>query len=728
MKNIKIHKTVHLIHFKIIPLKIMFKTITKIAICLSLVISLQTHAQLPTFAAAVDYTTGIGSNPSGVAIGDFNGDGFPDLAIVNNGSGINTVSILTNSGIGNFGGQTNYPTGSSPRSVAVGDFNRDGFPDLAVVNLSGNSISVLTNTGTGSFGAKVDYATGSSPIIVAIGDVNSDGFPDLAVANSANGANTVSVLTNTGTGSFGAKVDYPTGRAPVSVAIGDVNGDGFLDLATANYTDNSVSVLTNTGTGRFGTKADILMGANPNPYSVVIGDWNGDGFPDLATANFSLNTISIFTNTGIGSFGTRANHGTGANSNPYSLAIGDLNGDGRPDLATGNFSTNTIALRINTGEGIFDDWMPISTGLNSRNYNVVIGDLNGDYKPDLVIVNFGLNKISILFNSTDFPTSIFKTTPNTISTKQSLTIAGYSLSSTTGVQFAGGVMANPTSISASKVVVNIPCGAVSGLITLTGTNAAVVSPSILTITSAPNTQIVTQPISTSSCSGTLASFIVSAAGTNLSYIWSNGLSTTNSMNTSVLGSNYLVTVSGTCGASQVSNAVSLTGIGLTSIQALPPVITVCSGISVPLVATATGANLVYAWSTGISGANATVSSSGTYMVTVTGTCGAKVSNAVQVTVSDCNTVTIPGTSTGLNISESNSGFVIYPNPNAGTFVIDFPSFENLESLNSYTISSIEGKVLAKGFLTTGKNEISTSLSKGIYFVKVGNGVRKLIIE
>jgi len=186
-----------------------------------------------------------------LAVGDFNGDGNLDLAVANVDSA--TVSILLGTGTGSFGAKTDFGTGSFPFSVAVGDFNGDGALDLAVPNVSDfdgngvdiNTVSILLGTGTGSFGAKTNFDTGSTPVSVAVGDFNGDGNPDLAVANQ--GSQSVSILLGTGTGSFGAKVDFGAGSFPVSVAVGDFNGDGALDLAVANLGSATVSILLNTG-------------------------------------------------------------------------------------------------------------------------------------------------------------------------------------------------------------------------------------------------------------------------------------------------------------------------------------------------------------------------------------------------------------------------------------------------------------------------------------------------
>jgi uncharacterized protein (DUF2141 family) len=194
-----------------------------------------------------------------------------------------------------FGPMTDFGTGNRSRSVAVGDFNGDGKLDLAVANenssRAGNdsgTVSILLGTGTGSFGAKTDFSTGRGANSVAVGDFNGDGKLDLAVATDV----TVSILRGTGTGTFGAKTDFGAGGAS-SVAVGDFNGDGKLDLAVANGDNtvsilggnDTVSILLGTGTGSFGAKADFGTGSNPG--SVAVGDFNGDGQLDLAVANYS---------------------------------------------------------------------------------------------------------------------------------------------------------------------------------------------------------------------------------------------------------------------------------------------------------------------------------------------------------------------------------------------------------------------------------------------------------
>ncbi len=375
------------------------------------------------FQAKVDFTTGI--NPRSVAIGDLDGDGKPDLAVTN--FDLHTVSVYRNTatagsvGTGSFAAKADFTTGANPISVAIGDVDGDGRLDLAVANLGTASVSVLRNTatagsiGTGSFVAKVDFAAGVGPRSVAIGDLDGNGKPDLAVANS--NSNTVSVLRNTAitgsvsTGSFTAKVDFATGSFPVSVAIGDVDGDGKPDLAVANQGSNTVSVFRNTATagsistGSFIAKMDFFTGFTP--ISVAIGDLDRDGKFDLAVVNYSSNTVSILRNTATsgsvstGSFAARVDFATG--SFPYSVAIGDVDGDGKPDLAVANYGSNTVSVIRNTATsgsiviGNFTAKVDFATGTNP--YSIAIGDLDSDGKPDLAMANSGSNSVSVLRNA-----------------------------------------------------------------------------------------------------------------------------------------------------------------------------------------------------------------------------------------------------------------------------------------------------------------------------------------
>jgi FG-GAP-like repeat/FG-GAP repeat len=294
-----------------------------------------------------------------------------------------------------FAGPRNYTTAKSPESVAVGDLNGDSKPDLVTVSdADPGVVSVLLNRSAGTFRAARMYrirAKQLGSLSVALGDLTGDHRPDLATADSD--ADTVSILINRGDGSFRPSGAYLTGAAPRDVAIGDLNGDGRLDLAIANEGADSVAVLMNKGDGSFGTNVGYGTGRGSKPQSVAIADLNGDHKPDLAIANFS-DTVSVFLNRGDGSF--RARRDFRAGSGPRSIAIGDLNRDSKPDLVTANHNTafggggafvDSVSVLLNEGDGSFRpklDYRPrVERGFGS----VAIGDLNGDGKPDVATGN-----------------------------------------------------------------------------------------------------------------------------------------------------------------------------------------------------------------------------------------------------------------------------------------------------------------------------------------------------
>jgi hypothetical protein len=327
-----------------------------------------------------------------VAIADLNGDGRLDLASANGNQYAPTVSVYLNTGSGTFRAGRGYKAGKyASYSVAIGDLNGDGKPDLATANGSPHTTSVLLNRGDGSFRAKRDYETGAGPASVVIGDLNGDGTADLATANNGESSSSISVLINRGDGSFRPSVDYPTGRGAQSIVIGDLDGDGMRDLATANHDASDVSVLVNNGHGSFRAKVDYRSGRGPE--SVAIGDLNGDGNPDLATANCGsqtpnytcgddANTVSVFLNSGDGTFRSKVDYRTGRH--PVWVTIGDLTGDGKPDLATANGSVSVLA---NKGDGSFLGKRDFEAGDGPS--SVAIGELNGDHKPDLALAMWG---------------------------------------------------------------------------------------------------------------------------------------------------------------------------------------------------------------------------------------------------------------------------------------------------------------------------------------------------
>jgi tetratricopeptide (TPR) repeat protein len=366
-----------------------------------------------TFQAAAEYNTQSGS--LSLAVSDFNGDGIPDLVVANALSA--TVSILLGNGDGTFQPAVEYNCGSTPYSVAVGDFNGDGHADLAVANfLANGTVSLLLGNGNGTFRAAQSYAAGNGPSSVAVGDFNGDGHLDLVVAlNNATGTgSTVAILLGNGNASFQAATSYPVGVVtqvgpnPWCVAVGDLNGDGISDLAVSCL-QGSVNVLLGNGDGTFQAAQTYPVGScfidNPIPArnSVVIGDFNGDGKPDLAVVNSQGNNVSVLLSNGDGTFPAAPNYSAG--SYPIQVAVGDFNHDGILDLAVLNSGGSvvpqqgTVSILLGKGGGTFESAVNYMTGLSPD--GVAVGDFNGDGILDLAVANSGSNNVSVLLGNGD---------------------------------------------------------------------------------------------------------------------------------------------------------------------------------------------------------------------------------------------------------------------------------------------------------------------------------------
>ena len=354
-----------------------------------------------TFQAAVDYVTP--GTTSSVAVGDFNGDGKPDLVVTN--SDDNSVSVFLNSGSGTFPTRQDLATGSYPTSVTVGDFNGDGKLDLATAecgnstNCDGGSVSILLGNGNGTFQAHVDYMVEGVPMALAAADLNGDGFLDLAVVNSnsqsGSASGSVSVLFGAGNGTFQTQQVYPAGTDPLSIAVGDFNGDGKLDFTVT--TQGDLEVYLNQGNGTF-SQPTVLYGTGGFASAVATGDFNGDQKLDLAIPcdNANISGVCILLGQGNGSFSpTSLSYPTGAG--PDAVAISDLNGDSKNDIAVANFNDNNVGVFLGNGDGTVQPPVNYSTGIGPS--ALAIADVNGDGKPDLVVANQTANTVSVLLNN-----------------------------------------------------------------------------------------------------------------------------------------------------------------------------------------------------------------------------------------------------------------------------------------------------------------------------------------
>src|SRR5713226_3490771 len=352
-----------------------------------------------TFAPVVNYNAG--TTPYTVAVGDFNGDGKVDMAVPNFGS--NNISILLGTGGGVFGAATNFAVGTGPQYAATADFNGDGKLDLVTANWTSNNISVLLGNGDGTFQTAVNYAAGTNPRDVVVADVNVDGKLDLIVTN--NGApggapGGVSVFLGNGDGTFQNQVTYTVGNSPRAVVVADFNKDGKLDLAVTNTNDNTVSILLGNGNGTFQTQVTYPTGNAP--WFLAAGDFNADGNLDLAIPNNGDNNVTILLGNGNGTFQTPGpTYAAGAGA--HTIGVHDFNGDGILDLVVANNGSNNVSLLLGNGNGSFQ--APTNFTVGNGPKGMFMGDLSGDGRADIATANVGASNVSVLLNTTaSFPT------------------------------------------------------------------------------------------------------------------------------------------------------------------------------------------------------------------------------------------------------------------------------------------------------------------------------------
>jgi hypothetical protein len=331
-------------------------------------------------------------NPYSTTTADFNGDGIPDLAVQGHGVNMAYFTIMLGNGDGTFTAQAKMPSyGGEP---LVGDFNGDGIPDLAFMNGLNNTVNILLGDGKGNFNPVANSpSTGDFPYYAVVGDFNGDGKLDLAVTNWY--SNTVSILLGNGDGTFTAAPSPATGLNPETIVAGDFNGDGILDLAVANQEENTITILLGNGDGTFTPAANVPTSGFPN--NLVIGDFNGDGIPDLADIESIINAqgndffLRVLLGNGDGTFQSKLQD-LGPGTFSYAMAVGDFNGDGIPDLGvtiTGdNGSTTmpgTMEVLLGNGNGTFTDAASAATGVGPG--FPVVADFNGDGVQDIAFSN-----------------------------------------------------------------------------------------------------------------------------------------------------------------------------------------------------------------------------------------------------------------------------------------------------------------------------------------------------
>jgi hypothetical protein len=316
-----------------------------------------------------------------------------------------------------FSSPVPYLVGSSPQSVATGDFNNDGKLDLVVGNGGSGSVSILLNNGNGTFQPAINvsipnpsngspFKTFPLPVVqsVAVGDLNKDGKMDVVVTAtwtyfstfSTQTEGEIAILMGDGTGHFSTNNFYTSSVAlPSGVALADLDGDGKLDVVVADSNTSSVSVLPGMGDGTLDLTRANDYTAGSGPVSVAIGDVNGDGKLDLVTANSGGNNVSVLLGNGDATFGLATPYAAG--TSPVSVALGDVNGDGKLDIVTANNGSNDVSVLLGDGIGGFGAAVPYAAGTSPT--SVALGDFNKDGHTDLAVTNS--NGVSVLLGAGD---------------------------------------------------------------------------------------------------------------------------------------------------------------------------------------------------------------------------------------------------------------------------------------------------------------------------------------
>ena len=338
----------------------------------------------------------VGGSPNAIEAAELENNAKLDLVVTDN-STVGQMITLSGNGDGTFLAPGKYASGTNTFGLRVVDLDLDGFKDVLVTNSTSapSGVGIHPNSKTGTFPTRQVVVSGDLPTSVDVGDANGDGILDLVVANSGGTSNNVTFHAGKTGGTFAAPVSLTASGIPRSVVFADLNKDGKLDIVVANEQSATVSVLMGDGKGAFATKVDYLAGSGP--YAVVAMDFTGDGILDVIVVNYRSASLSLLTGVGDGTLNPQktTSIGTALSTFPQSIVVADVNGDTRPDVVSALYADQQIGVTWNAN-GLFGTTTKLSAGSFPR--SVTVGDFNGDGKNDLASANSSDGTVSILLN------------------------------------------------------------------------------------------------------------------------------------------------------------------------------------------------------------------------------------------------------------------------------------------------------------------------------------------
>ncbi|CAF1424753.1 unnamed protein product, partial [Rotaria sordida] len=343
------------------------------------------------------------SRPLFINVGDFNNDNQSDIIIANYDT--DSVSIFLGYDNGSFQNQKSYFTGydSSPRSLAVGDFNKDNHLDIAIANYGTNNIGILFGYSNGSFSSSQIYTTNqnSNPISIAIGDFNNDNNLDIVVANY--GIGNVGVFLNYNNGTFTPQITYSIGTNSrlQHVTVGDINNDNALDIIIVDSNNDQIHVFPGYGNGTFATISTYDVVSGSRPFAAVVADFNNDNQSDIVVITHETNQLLLLVGCSIRPSARQRNYLVKPSAHSSTVAIADFNNDTQLDIVVNGYEGSGVRIMFDYNNGTFAKEMSYSTGNNSYPQHICVSDLNNDNRIDIVTANLGSDSVGVLLGYGD---------------------------------------------------------------------------------------------------------------------------------------------------------------------------------------------------------------------------------------------------------------------------------------------------------------------------------------